>query len=334
MRYPWLIAGFFILLSLPLLARAEAEFTRDLYFGMRADQDVAHLQDFLRGMGYFTYPQSTGNYFIATLGAVKRFQQDNGLSPVGGFFGPQSRAVANSIIRERQSIQQQNPSAPAGGTSSSPAGSSPYKGKIVISSLYGSSPAASGEYLELKNRSAKDKIMITGFRVENSQHTSFMLPQGYELPGFAPAPSPIVLKPGDRALISIGRQERQINFRENICTGYFDEFSDFSPSLDHSCPRIEPTRSVSYTDQCILLIERTSACRTARIDTFVGPACEAFVDAHQNYAGCVADSRDRADFYLRRWRIWMQFDQQFFRDLVERVILRDQNGRVVDEYSY
>lgn len=333
MRYPWLIAGFLILLLSPLFAGAEAEFVRDLYFGMRADQDVARLQDFLRSMGYFTYPQSTGNYFTATLGAVKRFQQDNGLSPVGGFFGPQSRAAANSIVRDRQSIPSPHPSVPAAGTSS-PAGNSPYKGKIAISWLSGSSPAASGEYFELKNRSAADKIMITGFRMENSQHTSFMIPQGYELPGFASAPSPIALKPGDRALVSIGRQERQINFRENICTGYFDEFSDFSPSLDHQCPRITPSRSVSYTDQCILLIERTSTCRMAHIDQFVGPACEAFVDTHQNYAGCVADFRGRQDFYLHRWRIWMQFDQQFFRDLVEHVILRDQNGRVVDEYSY
>lgn len=330
MRHSWLIVGLFILLSTPLLAGAEAEFTRDLYFGMRGDPEVARLQNFLRGMGYFTYPQNTGNYFIATLGAVKRFQQDNNLSPVGGFFGPQSRVAANQIVRDRQSAQREN----ASSATALQIGVSPYQGKIVVASLYGSSPTASGEYIILENRSAKDKILITGFRVENSQRTSFAVPQGYELPGFAPSPSPIVLKPGDRALISMGRQERQINFRENICTGYFDESSEFSRGLDHSCPRIQPTRSVSYTDQCILLLERTPTCRVAKIDQFVGPACEAFVNAHQNYVGCVADFRDRADFYLRRWLIWMQFDQQFFRDLVEHVTLRDQNGRVVDEYSY
>ncbi len=326
------IMGGFRLLAIPFFAGAAEQFTRDLYFGMRGDADVARMQEFLRGQGYFTYPQSTGNYFSVTLAAVRAWQKANGISPVGGFFGPQSRRQANKILAA-------SPATAPGAATAAPgvimiSDASPYKGKIVITSLSGSSSSASGEYVEIENRSPQERVTITGFRIVNAANESVIIPKGYELPGFAPTADPIVLQPGDRATISMGRQERQINFRENMCTGYFDETSSFSPSLAHSCPRIEPTRSVSYTDQCIRAIESVSTCRMLHTDQFIGSACQQFADAHLNYAGCVADSRNRADFYSRRWLIWMQRDREFFRDLVERATLRDQQGKVVAEYNY
>jgi len=306
---------------------ASGDFTRDLYFGMRGDADVVRMQEFLRTQGYFSYPQSTGNYFGVTLTAVRQWQKANGLSPVGGFFGPQSRAVAN-----RMRVSSGQSAAPPVVAASSDA--SPFKGKIVITSLSGSSASAGSEYVEIENRSPQERIMITGFRIDNAASESVIIPKGYDLPGFAPVADPIVLEPGDRATITMGTQERQINFRENMCTGYFDEVSNFSPSLSHSCPRIEPSRSVTYTDQCIRAIESVGTCRMLHTDQFIGPSCQAFVDAHLNYAGCVADSRGRADFYSRHWLIWMQRDRDFFRDLVEHATLRDQQGKVVAEYNY
>ncbi|GEM_PF-2068494 len=323
------IAVSFVFLALPFFVGAAGDFTRDLYFGMRGDADVARMQEFLRSQGYFAYPQSTGNYFGVTLTAVRAWQKAQGLSPVGGFFGPQSRAVANRTVTAAPRVLP--PASPALVSSSD---ASPYKGKIVFTALSGSSPSAGSEYMEIENRSPQERITITGFRIDNAASESVIIPKGYDLPGFAPVADPIVLEPGDRATISMGKQERQINFRENMCTGYFDETSNFSPSLNHACPRIEPTRSVSYTDQCIRAIESVGTCRMLHTDQFIGPSCQQFVDAHLNYAGCVADSRGRADFYSRHWLIWMQRDQQFFRDLVERVTLRDQQGKVVAEYSY
>ncbi len=325
------LAFFFFLL--PFFAGAAGVFTRDLYFGLRGDTDVARMQEFLRGQGYFSYPQSTGNYFGVTLTAVRAWQRAKGIFASGGFFGPQSRAIANKIMGASSASS-------SGGTGDGApptvfsSDASPYKGKIVITALSGSSSSAANEYMEIENKSPQERITITGFRVENATHESVIIPKGYDLPGFAPTADPMVLEPGDRATITMGRQERQINFRENMCTGYFDETSNFSPSLNHSCPRITPSRSVIYTDQCIRAIESVGTCRQLHTDQFIGPPCQAFVDAHLNYAGCVADSRGRPDFYTHRWLIWMQRDRDFFRDLVERVTLRDQNGKVVAEYNY
>lgn len=330
MRKAWVI-GFVFFLTLPFVAGAADQFTRDLYFGMRGDADVMRMQEFLRTQGYFSYPQSTGNYFGVTLTAVRQWQKAQGLSPVGGFFGSQSRAIANKIVGVAAASSGAAGAAPAVIASSD---ASPFRGKIVITSLSGSSSLAGSEYMEIENKSPQERITITGFRIDNATSESVIIPKGYDLPGFAPVADPIVLEPGDRATITMGRQERQINFRENMCTGYFDETSNFSPSLNHMCPRIEPSRSVIYTDQCIRAIESVGTCRQLHTDQFIGSACQAFVDAHLNYAGCVADSRGRADFYSRHWLIWMQRDQQFFRDLVERVTLRDRQGKVVAEYAY
>lgn len=71
-------------------------FTRDLYFGMRNNSDVSNLQEFLTDQGYYAGPVS-GNYFLLTVQAVKKFQSANGINPTG-YFGPKSRAVANEII--------------------------------------------------------------------------------------------------------------------------------------------------------------------------------------------------------------------------------------------
>jgi len=71
-------------------------FSRDLFFGMRADSDVTNLQEFLSEHSYYS-GQSTGNFFLLTLKAVKHFQSANGISPTG-YFGPKSRAIANDLI--------------------------------------------------------------------------------------------------------------------------------------------------------------------------------------------------------------------------------------------
>jgi len=317
----------FFLLLFPGAVFAEQQFNRDLYFGLRNDPEVARLQEFLRGRGYFTYPQSTGNFFSGTLRAVRNFQQDQGISPVSGFFGPISRGVANRLLAGSEAGPPQS--------IFSQTALSSFRGKVVISSLSGTSKTAEGEQLILTNKSTSDTISITGFAVQNSHGASFTLPKGHELPGFsAVANDPIRLRPGDQALIALGKQERQINFRENLCTGYFDETSQFSPSLAYMCPQPDPRKFPELSDRCIQRLDSVSSCRMLKTDQFTDSACAAFAEAHYTYVGCVRDHRDRPDFYAKRWLVWMQRDTEFFRNVVEKVILRDTEGKMVDERSY
>ena len=328
--------------AVPLAAvAATAPFNRDLYYGLRGDSDVVRMQEFLRAQGYFSYLRSTGNYFTATLDAVRRWQKANGLSPVGGYFGPQSRAIANRMMGQAGSAPPPaglSASQAGGGALSLSATTSPYKGKIAIGYVSGWGSAPEFESMTLENKTAGESVSITGFRIENSRGETFVVPRGEELPGLYPVPKdPIFLKPGDRATITAGRQERQTNFRENLCTGYFDETSSFTPSLAHSCPRPDVKTLAHLSDRCLEIISAVPYCRTAP-PTFPSrvpdDVCNAYLSAHFSYVGCVADYRSRPDFYSRHWLVWMQRDKEFFRNPVEHVILKDQQGKIVDEYRY
>ncbi|MFH0943337.1 MAG: peptidoglycan-binding domain-containing protein [Candidatus Beckwithbacteria bacterium] len=65
--------------------------TNNLYFGMRNNQEVRCLQEFLK-------IQVTGNYFSLTMSAVKKYQASRGIIQTG-FFGPLTRAAVNQEIR-------------------------------------------------------------------------------------------------------------------------------------------------------------------------------------------------------------------------------------------
>lgn len=322
MRRHWFLSILLLIVFVPGIALAE--FSRDLYFGLRSDPDVVRLQEFLRERGFFTYPQSTGNFFGVTRAAVRQFQVAYDIVPTAGYFGPRSRAVANQLLTGGMP-------APL----SSAATTSPYKGKIMMTSLRGTSKAAGDEQVTLANKSTSETISITGFRIQNSRGGTFALPKGHELPGsVAVANDPIRLRPGDQAVITLGKQERQMNFRENLCTGYFDESSRFSPALSRRCPQVEPRDFPRLSDRCVQRLEATPICRTFQTDQFTDSGCAEFGQAHYTYDGCVRDNRDRPDFYATRWLVWMQRDTEFFGNFRDRVTVFDTEGKAVDERSY
>lgn len=311
---------------------ATARFDRDLYYGLRGDPEVVRLQDFLRERGFFTFAQSTGNFFGLTRSAVQQFQAAQHISPVSGYFGPLSRAAANKLLGAAPAAR-----APADGILPVPPGASPYRGKIEMTTVRGRETTADKEQVTLRNKSTVDTITVTGFRIENSRGGSVAIPTASELPGVAVAAAatdPIRLRPGEQVIINFGTQERQMNFRENLCTGYFDQYSKFSPSLAHRCPRLDPKEFPALSDRCIKQLGSVSSCRIPKLELFTDSACADFAQAHFNYAGCVKDYREKADFYGTRWLVWLQREGDFFRNVIERVTLKDQDGKVVDEFEY
>lgn len=303
-----------------------ATFSRDLYFGLRNDPDVVQLQSFLRGLGYFTYPQNTGNFFTATLDAVKKFQISSGVQPIAGYFGPLSRAKANEMINSG-----------VGGKSISQSATSTFYGKIRISSFSGSSEAPEGEVVEIENSDETARINMNGWTIENSFGNRLKIPQVYNLPGTANTSlDDLALPPSGTALISVGRQDRRMNFQENICTGYFDENSAFQPSVSNLCPTPDTAKLDFLDDKCLRLIEGVSSCRTPSIESLseITSKCSEYVSANLSYAGCIKNYRSRPDFFQKKWLIWMQRSEEFFRNVHDKVILRDQFGKFVDEASY
>lgn len=79
-----------------VLGTSVSRFMVDMFYGMR-HSDVMVLQDYLRTLGYFTFPQSTGYFGPYTLAAVRAFQADQGIVPAVGFVGPQTRERLNAV---------------------------------------------------------------------------------------------------------------------------------------------------------------------------------------------------------------------------------------------
>ena len=89
-----------VISSIPVIERYL--FTKDLYLGM-TDQDVFQLQKFLNTHNFIisaTGPGSPGNeskYFgIKTKVSLMKFQENNNIVPVSGYFGPKTRGSVNS----------------------------------------------------------------------------------------------------------------------------------------------------------------------------------------------------------------------------------------------
>jgi peptidoglycan hydrolase-like protein with peptidoglycan-binding domain len=85
-----------LVISIPFIAAGA--FNSDLYYGLRGES-VIELQEFLTDQGVYSGP-ITGNFYSLTLAGVKRFQEVNNVSPVSGYFGPLTRAKANSLLPE------------------------------------------------------------------------------------------------------------------------------------------------------------------------------------------------------------------------------------------
>lgn len=309
---------------------SSGEFNRDLYFGLRRDPDVMRLQDFLRKQAFFTYPESTGNFFTITLEAVAAFQRAHGIRPAAGYFGPLTRAKANQI----SSAKPPPPAPPPLSVSNEP---SAYKGKITFSSLRGTSINPGDEIIELVNRTKAETIVLTDWTLITSQGKSFQIPRVYNLPGLQTSSLDFLrLPPGGKAVISVGKQERRLDFQENLCTGYFDQFSTFRPSLAHRCPKPDTRPLTQFNDACIKAIERVSACRIPSSSEFFGidSDCSRYLNENLSYVGCVKNYRSRPDFYGNRWFIWMQLENEFLRNTHDTVTLRDTFGKIVDEKSY
>jgi hypothetical protein len=86
-----------LVLSSASLTHAQSDvFTQNLYYGLQNNSQVTQLQEFLTSQNLYSGP-ITGNFYFLTLGAVKAFQTQQGITPAAGYFGPLTMAAANKI---------------------------------------------------------------------------------------------------------------------------------------------------------------------------------------------------------------------------------------------
>lgn len=201
------------------------------------------------------------------------------------------------------------------------------------------------EYLTFSLSSQHEgKVLITGFEIRSPvTGQSAMIGEGVELPfaGVVNVEDPVFISPGDKVVVVTGRSPTGYSFRLNKCTGYFEQFQDFTPSLPRECPRAideeQPEPPNAFNDQCLDYIERIPRCTMPLKNTdiaYLQSQCRTFITEQLNYKSCVETHKNDKDFYKKEWRIYLGRSEELWKSKREIIKLLDLNKKTVDTITY
>lgn len=275
----------------------------------------------------------------------------------GGGQGPIATGPGSSTIQNPQPVSSGGGSSGYGGNGASLSptpkpkpGESPYKGTVRISTVERSSDRPWEEYIVIRrdgysffgsDRSKTEKpIDVTGWTI-STMRESEPIPRAFNIPEIDAGEQDIFLPPGGEVIILSGVAAYTTNFRENKCVGYFNETYRLTPYLSNSCVDSEIDRGAllrkGFNGQCVDTIDSLPSCRRSIGPLpagIIGAACIDYINENFNYVGCVKNFRDDKDFLKPTWRVSLRRPRKFFNSRHDRVILRDQNGLLVDEFEY
>lgn len=225
--------------------------------------------------------------------------------------------------------------------------SSEFEDKIIIEkqSTGPKKTSAEEEYLTISaSRRNAENISIAGWQFESIISKKKVVIGGATtlfISGVVNAEPPISLKPGERVVISTGRSPIGASFKVNKCAGYFEQFQDFSPTLRTSCPRpsdeFDRFANIPINDfSCENIVDRMQSCQMPLFALPIGTTneCSEFISANINYTGCVKNHRDDLDFFEDEWRVFLGRSEELWRIKRETIRLLDNEGKVVDTYTY
>jgi len=222
--------------------------------------------------------------------------------------------------------------------------SSVYKDVVTLRKERASSVDVDKEYVSIRvSRRAESSLPMTGWTLESAvTQRRIRIGNGvnYFRSGQVGLELPIVLNPGDVAYVLTGQSPLGVSFRTNLCTGYLEQFQDFSPRLPRECPLIEDHPSVDagphgFSDACLDHIERIGRCTIDRDPPLgLGDKCYNFLFQENNYNACVTDHKDEPGFYGDEWRIYLKREDVLWKSKREVIRLLDQTGKVIDTISY
>ena len=151
----------------------------------------------------------------------------------------------------------------------------------------------------------------------------------------------IVVSPRDKIYLLTGHSPTGASFQINKCSGYFEQFQDFTPSIPRQCPspkgefKFAESDPFRFGDACLTYIENLDKCRMPLDALPLGfpDSCVIFITEKINYSSCIENHRDDKDFFKPQWRVYLKRDQEIWntRDIIR---LLDDNGKTVDVFSY
>lgn len=198
------------------------------------------------------------------------------------------------------------------------------------------------EYIEIEASSKnKNDLLISNWKVVGKTNLDIKLGDGVYLffQNIINSKMPILLKPGEKAIISTGKSPIGASFKLNKCTGYFEQFQDFYPKLPKECPYPRDENLPNYVtnnDNCFNYIEKLPRCEVhvASIPTNLPSNCQDYIRQEINYKKCVDTHKAEADFYKPEWRIFLNRSEEMWKQQRETINLLDEYGKIIDQKSY
>jgi len=197
------------------------------------------------------------------------------------------------------------------------------------------------EYLELRaSFSNNNPVRISGWELRNSKGESSIIGGASKLPltGGSNSEAPLILDPGESVFITTGRSPIGVSFQVNNCSGYLEQFQDFSPRLHRSCPApiSDLYKSVNNPgSECSSYVSSLPSCEI--VTSFPGDlssACRSYITNNINYNSCVNTHDRDIDFYKKEWRLFLRENNELWGNSGDLVRLYDQQGNLVDSTSY
>lgn len=222
-------------------------------------------------------------------------------------------------------------------------GASPLKGVLELSvNNYGVTNPAE-EYLTLRlSDSAPARVLLTGMTIKSeASGRTATIGKGAYLPqqGTVNPEESVYLEPGGVAYIVTGRSPTGFSLRVNKCTGYFEQFQNFTPQLPIECPAPKteplPPPPNSLPDTCLEYIDGMRRCRIdPNPPEELGEICRRFIRDYFTYPQCILAHKNDSDFYKNEWHLYLSHDNTLWKSTREVITLLDTTGKAVDTVTY
>jgi hypothetical protein len=202
------------------------------------------------------------------------------------------------------------------------------------------------EYITITASSRnKEKISITGWKLDSMiSKNQISIGGATEVfrSGIVNIESPLKLAPGESVIIATGRSPIGASFKINKCSGYQEQFQNFSPQLSKKCPDASDefddiVSSIPATDNvCEGFVDSINRCEMVVNALPLGASnqCSEFISETLNYTGCVKKHKDDLDFFTKEWRVFLGRSTKLWRIKRETIRLIDNSDKVVDTYTY
>ncbi len=224
-------------------------------------------------------------------------------------------------------------------------GTSSYAQNVYFQQGNSMSADPTAEYVIIRTSpNLKTNLTITGWTVESAATgAKATIGNAAVIPylGQVNSEGPISIGPNTSVYLTTGHSPNGTSFRLNECTGYFEQFQHFTPSLQRDCPRPEDEllrhpQTLAGNDTCDTFIRSIPQCTLTltAIPGNVGSGCQDFILNDLSYSGCITAHKNDPNFYRSEWRVFLERDQELWKNTHDVIRLLDENGKLVGQVSY